>query len=304
MHLASYSNTTYMDTTVDLTMFSGTVYIAFHVPPGGLDGWRLYIDDVCFGECIPTPGQPGSTDICRLDDSLNLNDGIITNDNIYGRWEFPADQSLIVNDSIFNVSNLPAGAHDVLYIVEGICQPDTTIATINVFGPSTAGDGTTINVCKNEPIDLYSALTGNVDMGGDWYDYNGVLLPNSQPTSPSLSAQYNYSYITSNGVCPADTATVEVNVGNCVWAVEEEEFAEISVYPNPTTSVLNIVNPSNTSALKVEMLDMNGRVVLVENKALNNATEATLTIDHLEKGIYTLRVYNNEGQRTFKIVKQ
>nr|WP_299206662.1 choice-of-anchor J domain-containing protein [uncultured Brumimicrobium sp.] len=305
MHLASYSNTTYMDTTVDLTMFNGTVYVAFHVPPGGLDGYRLYIDDVCFGECIPTPGQPGSVDICRLDDSLNLNDGIITNDNSYGRWEFPADQSLIVNDSLFNVSNLPAGAHDVLYIVEGICQPDTTIATINVFGPSTAGNGTTINVCKNEPIDLYSALTGNVDMGGDWYDYNGVLLPNSQPTSPSLSAQYNYSYITSNGVCPADTATVEVNVDNCVWvSVEEEEFAEISVYPNPTTSVLNIINPSNTSALKVEMLDMNGRVVMVENKALNNTTEATLTIDHLEKGIYTLRIYNDEGHKTFKIVKQ
>jgi len=49
---------------------------------------------------------------------------------------------------------------------------------------------------------------------------------------------------------------------------------------------------------------MNGRIVLVENKALNNATEATLAIDYLERGIYTLRVYNSEGQKTFKIVKQ
>ncbi|MFA5670680.1 MAG: T9SS type A sorting domain-containing protein, partial [Balneolaceae bacterium] len=87
-------------------------------------------------------------------------------------------------------------------------------------------------------------------------------------------------------------------------ALGEELFTDISVYPNPATSQLNIVNPSNTASLKVEMLDMNGRVVLVENKALTNATEATLAIDHLEKGVYTLRVYNNEGQKTFKVVKQ
>ena len=173
-----------------------------------------------------------------------------------------------------------------------------------ISGASSAGTGNTITVCKNEPIDLYSALSGNVDMGGVWYDYNDDLLPNSQPIAPNLPAQYNYNYITSNGVCPADTAIVEINVGNCIWAVDEEQFTDISVYPNPTTSLLNIVNPSNTSSLKIEMLDMNGRVVLIENKALNNASETTIMIDHLERGIYTLRVYNNEGQRTFKIVKQ
>ena len=51
------------------------------------------------------------------------------------------------------------------------------------------------------------------------------------------------------------------------------------------------------------MLDMNGRIVLVEDKALNNASEVTLVIDFLERGVYTLRVYNDEGQKTFKVVK-
>src|SRR5690554_2774256 len=260
----------------------------------------ILVDEIRIDNCIT--GQDGTKNVCRLDGTVDLNDNIVTAAMGGGTWHSDG-LDIHLNDSIFDYSTLPSGTYEMYYVERFACA-DTSVATINVYNASTAGEGQTITVCKNEPINLYAALSGNVDIGGDWYDFNGNLLPNSQPTSPSLAAQYNYNYITSNGVCPADTATVEVNVGNCVWAVEEEEFAEISVYPNPTTSVLNIVNPSNTSSLRIEMLDMNGRVVMVENKALNNATEATLTIDHLEKGIYTLRVYNNEGQRTFKIVKQ
>lgn len=47
---ADYSNTTYLDETIDLTAYSGNCYIAFHVPADGLDGWRLYIDDVIVEE--------------------------------------------------------------------------------------------------------------------------------------------------------------------------------------------------------------------------------------------------------------
>ena len=79
---------------------------------------------------------------------------------------------------------------------------------------------------------------------------------------------------------------------------------EISVYPNPATNVINVVNPANTSALKVEIFDVNGRVVASDDKALENSTEGSISIDHLETGIYTLRVYGENGQKTFKIVKK
>ncbi|WP_418637837.1 choice-of-anchor J domain-containing protein, partial [Winogradskyella sp.] len=50
---ASYSNTTYQEIVVDLSAYTGDVYIAFHVPPGGLDGYYLYLDDITV-ETIPT----------------------------------------------------------------------------------------------------------------------------------------------------------------------------------------------------------------------------------------------------------
>ncbi len=46
----SYSNTTYQQLIVDLSAYSGNVYIAWHVKPAGLDGYRLFIDDVTVEE--------------------------------------------------------------------------------------------------------------------------------------------------------------------------------------------------------------------------------------------------------------
>jgi hypothetical protein len=56
---ASYSNTGYMEQVVDLSAYTGTVYVAWHVPNGGPDGWRLYIDTVVF-EAIPSCVEPNT----------------------------------------------------------------------------------------------------------------------------------------------------------------------------------------------------------------------------------------------------
>ncbi|WP_162927098.1 fibronectin type III domain-containing protein [Flavobacterium psychrotrophum] len=44
--LTTVANTAYQEVIIDLSAYSGTTYIAFHVPPGGLDGYYIYIDDV------------------------------------------------------------------------------------------------------------------------------------------------------------------------------------------------------------------------------------------------------------------
>ena len=63
---------------------------------------------------------------------------------------------------------------------------------------------------------MFDGLNGNVDLGGTWYDPSNDPLPNSQPTASNIPGSYNYDYVTSNGVCPADTALVEVIVGGSI----------------------------------------------------------------------------------------
>ena len=43
--LTTVSSTTYEEQIIDLSAYSGDVYIAIHVPSGGLDGWYIYFDD-------------------------------------------------------------------------------------------------------------------------------------------------------------------------------------------------------------------------------------------------------------------
>ena len=305
MFLASYDNIVYQDTTVDLSAFTGDVYIAWHVPPGGLDGWRLYIDQVCVDVCTPPSGTDGAIDVCRLDELTNLNDIVVKGQEENGYWSFPSNENLIVDDSLFNVELLPGGSYDALWVVVGGCTNDTTIATINVFPPSSAGSDGSILACRNQPINLFDGLNGNVDLGGVWYNPSGNPITGALQTTSNIPGSFNYLYITSNGVCPADTSLVEVIVDpNCDHlSLGGEEFAEMTVFPNPATDVLNIEVSSNTGAMTVEISDINGRIVLADASILANSESATLSIAHLEKGVYTLRIFSIEGQRTFKIVK-
>lgn len=66
--LTSYSNTTYMEQIVDLSAYTGNVNIAWHVPSGGLDGWRIYIDKVVV-EDIPLTVPPCATNIVATPDT-------------------------------------------------------------------------------------------------------------------------------------------------------------------------------------------------------------------------------------------
>jgi hypothetical protein len=305
MFLASYDNTTYQDTTVDLTAYTGDVYIAWHVPPGGLDGWRLYIDQVCIDVCTPPAGIDGSVDACRLDELTNLNDIVVKGQEENGYWSFPSNEALIVDDTLFNVNLVPTGSYEVLWVVVGGCTNDTTVATITVFPPSSAGNDGTIEACRNQPINLFDGLNGNLDLGGVWYDPSNAPLAGAITTTSNIPGSFNFLYITSNGICPADTSLVEVIVdGTCDHlSLGSEDFTEMTVFPNPATDVLNINVSSNTGAMKIEVTDINGRIVLADASALANSESATLSIAHLEKGVYTLRIFSIEGQRTFKIVK-
>src|SRR5690554_3533215 len=193
-------------------------------------------------------------------------------------------------------------------LVGGAANGCDSIVTLNLtMHPAiSAGNDNAITVCLNEPVNLAPLLSSGADAGGTWIAPNGSTLTNTNVIASSVGSTYSYKYVVSSPNCDDVIAVITFTVDKeCDYlAVSENILETISVYPNPATTQLKIINPSNESSLKVEVLDMNGRVVLLEKKALNNASEATIAIDHLEKGIYTLRVYNEEGQRTFKIVKQ
>jgi hypothetical protein len=302
MALDQYSNINYLDTSINLSAYTGNVYIAFHIPQGGLDGWVLYIDEVCIDVCIPAPGVDGSVDVCRADSLVNLN-GVITAGQTNGSWSFPANPG-IVSDSSMNISTLAATSFNALYIVQTACTADTTIATVNVFDASSAGIDGTLSVCNATPFNLLDGLSGLVDLGGTWYNPSNQPIVGNNTTSSNIPGMYNYDYITGNGVCPDDTANVLVTVTDCGVGLNENVFNALNIYPNPTTGMLYISNEGSTETLSYTVTDVNGRQVLAAENAINSNEVTSINMDTYQRGMYFITVRSASSERMYRFVLQ
>ena len=85
-----------------------------------------------------------------------------------------------------------------------------------------------------------------------------------------------------------DTVTLSVTVTDPV-AVEETAISEISVYPNPTSSVINIAAEGMQN---ITIIDMTGRVVM--SKDVNSNFE-TISAEGFAKANYMVRIATADG---------
>lgn len=86
----------------------------------------------------------------------------------------------------------------------------------------------------------------------------------------------------------------DITVG-AVLDIESAEEANIAIYPNPVRDMLT-VNGENVK--NVEIIDVNGRVVLNSNRA------GQIDMSELSDGVYMVRVMSENGVSTKKIVKK
>lgn len=89
--------------------------------------------------------------------------------------------------------------------------------------------------------------------------------------------------------------TVYTTLSNSIHTID----ASISVYPNPTNSVINI-NASNTIK-SIELYDVQGR--LLQTKLENNVN-SKIDITNKQNGIYFLKITSDKGSKVEKIVKE
>lgn len=133
MAVNTYGNTTYMDTVVDLSAYSGNVFIAFHVPSSVQDGWRLYIDEVCISSCFPEDAPNSGTGsvltVCQ-NEPVDLTTGLTGPYDNDGVWYNP---SMIPMASGNTTSESLGGQYNYRYITSATgCDNDTAIVTLDV----------------------------------------------------------------------------------------------------------------------------------------------------------------------------
>ena len=87
----------------------------------------------------------------------------------------------------------------------------------------------------------------------------------------------------------SDTVTLSVTVTDSGVAVDENAISEISVYPNPTSSIINIAAEGMQN---ITIIDMAGRVVM--SKDVNSNFE-TISAEGFAKANYMVRITTADG---------
>jgi hypothetical protein len=229
----------------------------------------------------------------------------INGNNIGGEWSSSiASVDASIQDSMFNTAGLAYQTFDLQYRVTDGCAYDSIVSQVKIYALSNAGQDGVINACRNEPIDLLAGLNGNTDLNGDWYDPSNVLLPNSQITTANFAGQYNYDYISGNGICPDDTANVVVTLGTCDWlSVDENALEQVTIYPNPSTGVVFIESTFSTGNFNLTVTDINGRTIQTGYNTISSGTN-TVNLKDVERGTYFFKLSSNNAEKVFRIVIQ
>ncbi|TSJ45551.1 T9SS type A sorting domain-containing protein [Fluviicola chungangensis] len=241
------------------------------------------------------------TNVC-VGDTVNLFN-TISGYNTGGVWSssIPAVNVSIV-DSLLLSDAIAFNTYNIQYRVTDGCAYDSIISQVKIYAPSNAGQDGSITACKNEPIDLLAGLNGNADLNGNWFDPSDSPIPSSQIITANFPGQYNYDYISGNGVCPNDTANVVVTVGTCDYlSVEESALEEVSLYPNPSTGVV-FIESTFTGNFDLVITDINGRTIQT-GTTIPSGTN-TVNLKEVERGTYFFKLSTENAEKVFRVVIQ
>lgn len=246
-------------------------------------------------------GTSGMDSVCQTTGLVNLNN-IVTNRDSLGMWMFGLNPNAIVNDTMFNPAAIPSGLQNVYYVVDG-CRPDSATAAITIIPASDAGTDGTLATCNYGPVNLYDGLTGNLDLGGQWYDPASQPIPGSIVTfNGEIAGSYNYIYVVSNGTCPADTSITEVQLSDCS-GIDEYALKGFVMYPNPTNAIVNIQYSGAGESTELTVTDIKGSLIWSNKVNFSEGTVQPIDLSHVEPGIYFINIAGQSGKNVLKVVR-
>lgn len=264
-------------------------YRAFLRVKNANDDWSMY-ERVTFS-VVPLAGV-NMADINSIEYYFDTDPGIGLGNNITITDTETVNQSVAIP-----TASLSAGTHR-LFIRVGNTNGTYSLFAHNVISVRTPAFFNTASIVAAEYfIDVDPGIgNGNaIVTSGDDIDEDFLVT-----TSGSLSMGDHYVYIrvqNSDGtwsLLEKQYFEVEETLG-----INSEIIAEISIYPNPTQSFLNLKLPSNITIEYINLIDMNGKQIFHSTEGLKK-----LDLSNVSNGIYLLQLKTNVGELSKRIVKQ
>ncbi|HRP82889.1 MAG TPA: gliding motility-associated C-terminal domain-containing protein, partial [Flavobacteriales bacterium] len=158
----------------------------------------------------PNAGQPNAVALCNAGPTVNLTGLLSGSPQTGGVWTGP-DGSTV--PAVLSPDTATAGPYT--YTVQGnaSCPDASAVLTVSISQAVDAGQDSTLGVCSTGmPVNLFTVLAGNPNVGGTW-----TLAPGHVPVpgllNPATAASGVYTYTVQGPVpCPADSASIVVTV--------------------------------------------------------------------------------------------
>jgi len=127
----------------------------------------------------------------------------------------------------------------------------------------------------------------------------GYIQANSNPNLICVQVD-DTNYFQTNWAASFDsTANFSLN---CQLSIEEKDFENVQLGPNPVSNILTISN--NEKIEKIEIFDLQGKMIKTVNIEYNKK-EITIDINELPKGMYTVHLlsWDNSSECVKRIIK-
>ncbi|NOQ75106.1 MAG: T9SS type A sorting domain-containing protein [Crocinitomix sp.] len=221
--------------------------------------------------------------------------------------EFGCDSVITINLTVImpTASEISETVCDTYTVPSGDETYDATgVYTDTLTNEAGCDSIITINLTVTEVSDAVTILDGFVTADQDgatyqWVDCNDDNAPIDGEIDQDFIPTENGSYaveVTIDGCTVTSECVDFINIG----INENDLFNQVSIYPNPSTGLVNI-NLGQLTAASVKIISIDGRVVYQTAQVSNELLQVQLDT---APGVYFVQVSQNGSQKQFKLILQ
>lgn len=189
---------------------------------------------------------------------------------------------------------------DVIVIINASANSQILLdqADIVVANNQSTNYGEPLNFNGNDPVGLFKDdvlidIVGEFGGGSSNFAKDKTLRRKSTVVEPNINFDLNNEW----EIFPMDTFD-DIGGTHLTLSIEEEQWKQLSVYPNPTSD--DFLNIKFSQDIKVEVFSIFGKKLIHTNI---NQSDSILDISTLSKGVYVIKVSHKGLSISTKIIK-
>lgn len=153
-------------------------------------------------------------------------------------------------------------------------------------------------ICSRQAVNTFKMNWGNSTGNNLRYisATNDIIIDGSLTQN---SIDFDGTIINGYSIVSKYTEVFIAKFNNSTLGLEDITLAEVNIYPNPTTGIINLSSDLN-SITEIEIYELTGKLVLSKK----DDSIKKVDISHLSKGLYVVKIIDSEQKiKIEKLIK-